>query len=208
MSEDTEGELESRRGRRKAKWRLGVRVVVAMILVGAPIGAVAVSQWSADSGEFGGSGSEVADSSEWIAIHADDAPAEIEALYPSYLELPPGATEQDVIGHVSEKLETLGGADSQPLMQTTAIDQFFENGARCLWYRYWLYADEKGDQTKRDQATSGIQRAVTWPAVASHDGGGVVDYLGEQAEAAAAGDREMMIRFYGRSCDDYGRIFT
>ncbi|MFB2556767.1 hypothetical protein [Herbiconiux liangxiaofengii] len=192
---------------RSPRWKVAVGLSIVAATVGVPLGAAAVSEWTAHTGVFGGTGSEVSDDSEWIAIHADDAPEAIKELFPSYIDLPPGATANDVINPVSDQLDGLGGDDSQPQMQASTVQQFFETGARCLWYRYWLYSDLTGNVAELQLATTEIQEAVRWPAIASSDGGGVVDYLQQQADAAAAGDRALMVRYYGRTCDDYGRIF-
>jgi hypothetical protein len=193
---------------RRRRWRLGVGLSILGLAIAAPAAAVGVSQWNAHTGTYGGEGTEIVDQSEWIAFHAADAPEAIAQLYPAgELPLPPGASDGDVISPVSDILARIGGEGSQPVMQETTIRLFFENGARCLWYRYWLYTDEDDDQTGRDIATAGIQESLTWPATTASLDDGADAYLREQADAATAGDRMMMVRYYGRSCDAFGRIF-
>lgn len=200
-------EHELGRRRHSRRWRFGVGFAIAGLVVGAPAAAVGVSLWSAHTGAYGGAGSEIVDRSEWLGLDASDAPKAIVDAYPADLPLPPGATSNDVIAPVAKVLTEKGVVPSDTsghvAMQDTTVRVFYENAARCLWFREWLDADSASDQERLTAATEGIQNSLTWPATVASDGGGVVDYLQTQADAAAAGDRGRMLIYYGRGCDSY-----
>jgi hypothetical protein len=200
-------ERELGRRRRSRRWRVGVGFAIAGLVIGAPAAAVGLSLWSAHTGTYGGDGSEIADRSEWLGLDATDAPEAIVDAYPANLSLPPGAESNDVIAPVAKVLAAKGVVPSEAsghvAMQETTVQVFYENAARCLWFREWLDADSASDEGRLAAATEGIQNSLTWPATVATDGGGVVDYLQTQADAAAAGDRGWMLIYYGRGCDSY-----
>jgi hypothetical protein len=205
-------EHELGRRRHSRRWRFGIGFAIAGLVVGAPAAAVGVSLWSAHTGIYGGDGTEVVDRSEWLGLDASDAPEAIADAYPTDLRLPRGASSDDVIAPVAKILAEKGvtpyDSSGHVAMQETTVQVFYENAARCLWFREWLDADSASDQERLTTATEGIQDSLTWPATVASDGGGVVDYLQTQADAAAAGDRGWMLIYYGRGCDSYyGNVF-
>jgi len=191
----------------RRKWAVLIPVLVVG-LVGAPVAAAAISSWTARTGEYGGTGTEIVDRSEWIGLDAEDAPSTIRELYNPDLELPEGASPSDVINPVSALLAKMGtvpdGEAGHVAAQTTTIQGLFERAGRCLWYREWLDANLHNDTVRQDAATAGIRRATAWPITVASDGGGVVAILQTAADAAAAGDRNAVLGAYGNCSNFYG----
>lgn len=194
--------------RRRRWWIVAASIIAAVIAV--PVAAGAIGSWTAHTGEFGGSGTEVIDRSEWIGLDADDAPEVIVSLYDDSLPLPDGASRDDVIAPVAALLAEMGqvpdGETGHVGMQETTIQGMFERAARCLWFREWLDADSSDSGERRDAATEGIQGSTSWPITVASDGGGVVELLEGEAAAAAAGDRRGVIAAYGGCANFYGEV--
>jgi hypothetical protein len=197
------------RSRTRKRWLTIAPAIALGLAVIVPVGATAVGSWTAHTGVFGGTGTEV-DRSEWIGLDADDAPQVIVELYDDTLPLPAGASPSDVINPVAAMLATMGmvpeGESGHVGMQATTIKGLYERAARCLWYREWLDADLHEDSARRDAATAGILDAVHWPITVASDGGGVVARLQEQADGANTGDRREVVGAYGKCENFYGKV--
>ena len=134
--------------------------------------------------------------SEWIDFAAPDAPELVVELYPEYLTLPPGLSEEKVSGVVGEVLAPDDDSSAGYRMQDVGIASTYEFVARCSWYVEWMAADDVSDDASRERATDGIETAAEWPATAATDGGGIVAGLRTVVGDARRGDRDAVVDAY------------
>lgn len=185
--------------RRVPRWALVSGGVFALVCLGAPLAATAVATWTAHTGTYGGPGTETDQSAEWIGLDAEDAPQAIANLYPSYLDLPPEIDEQTVKGIVGRVWGGFGGTPAgagHSTIPDTVIQTTYDTVARCAWYRHWLSADSDSDRIATATAVQALERAATWPATVSTDGGGIAGSLKSIATSARDGDRSEVVDAY------------
>jgi len=180
---------------RRRLWIIGGIIGALVIGAAAPATAGAVRDFLAQTGQYGTGTGEDADTTEWIDLTALDAAEYMTTLYPDYLPIPSGVDEQafregivdQVIAAAQQSSANQGGV--AVVQQSTGLVRTFEAATYAEWIRTWLEADAAGDSAARAEATSAMRAACEWPAIATTDGGGIVDLMKRFADAAEHNDR-------------------
>ncbi|TBN56921.1 hypothetical protein EYE40_05625 [Glaciihabitans arcticus] len=175
---------------RRRRSRLAVWIALA---AAATLGLAAAAPAIADgiqrlarTGDYGPVTTE-SDGSEWISAEGDDFSEYASTLYPDWIPLPEGISDELFRGAMISQL-----AEVEGVSQASSIQHSFEHGARCTWVDEWLNADARDDTARADAAAEVLRAAVSWPAGVALDGGGYVDHLADVATAANQGDREVL----------------
>jgi len=179
--------------------RIVVGSLIALAGIGVAVPAVALTSLLARTGEFG-DGTGEGDTTEWIALGAEDAPQVVAEAYPEYLTLPDGMPEEAAIADVSRIFESMtADADGQGRAQEGLMTQTYETFAMCAWTDEWLTAHEASNKADEALATSWLGDFDNFPAFVAADGGGIREWLTSVALAAENGDVATMKDTYVES---------
>lgn len=185
--------------------RMLVGGLIAVAGAGVAVPAVALTSWLARTGEFGNPATSTeVDDTEWIDLGAADAPQVVTDAYPAYLTLPDDVPPESAIADVSRIFDKMSaGAGGQALAQEGLMTQTYEFFAICAWTGEWLGAHETSDAARAERAAAWLSNTESYPALVSHDGGGVIDSLLGFAAAARDGDAKTVKKLYDmQSCGD------
>lgn len=200
-----DAERTSRRRRRSTRRRWALTgSLIALAGVGVAVPAAAITSWLARTGEFGNPEmSTEEDSSEWIALGAEDAPQVVVGAYPDYLTLPAGVPRDAAIASVSDVFTRLDSeSGGQGRAQESLMVQTYESFALCAWTGDWLAAEKDDDSDRENLAAAWLSDTGNFRTLVSNDGGGVTDRLMEVAAGARGGDVELMEDSYTEQvCD-------
>jgi hypothetical protein len=151
-------------------------VGVGLVVVG---GGAAAATWSSTfTGIFGAGGQSENDTTEFLDVSAPDFAA-VALQLGADIPFPPGDSAAAYVPIVF-------GSDG--LVQVSGVRMTLALDAVCAWSGVWLQATAAGDAAQSHAAATVLGEAASWPAIADHDGGGVVVSLQRVADAAAAGD--------------------
>lgn len=180
------------RRRRSRRFVVGIAGGAAVVLTG---GVAAASWTSAHTGLFGKPGMTENDTTEWLNTAGDDFP-QVARQLAAGIPFPPGDSAAAYIPVVFA-----GGG----LMQAGGVQMMLSEDASCAWQGYWLQARAKGDTSGQAAATGVLAQVPGWPAIATHDGGGTVDFDKQIAAAAAANDAAPIQQTWTGNCAELPR---
>jgi hypothetical protein len=188
----TAAEPEARTRRRRRRFTAaGIATVLALALgASVPAAAGAVREFLAQTGTHCESGTECGTGatlaeSEWIDSSQADFPEYVDSLFNPALPLAPGQSREQVVDWLVDSTLASDAAYGPGVWSSLGLSASLESGIYCGWIDEWLSAD---DDSARDRAAVVLREAATWPATVKSDGGGVVDYLLDTADAADRGE--------------------
>jgi hypothetical protein len=219
---DSEGRLDrapfARRGPRR---RLAVTGIVGAVALGVAIPAAASVLFGAQTGEYpplvndDGTLPTETDDTERIDLAADDFVEYTATIYPFWIGLPAGIDSDSVRIAAATEMSQEARSTVSPsgatggVSQVTGLVSGFEYDARCLWIDYYLTATTEGEQSRQAHAADVIRGSLAWPATVASDGGNSVEHLSAIADAAEAGDTDVVRREFDQNCrvslEEFGR---
>ncbi|WP_129590350.1 hypothetical protein [Cryobacterium aureum] len=125
-------------------------------------------------------------SEEMIDTAAFDFPEYAASIYPLWLPLAPGQTQQGVIAQVvAQQMAT-------PALTTELnVRRSFETVVYTAWMGEWIAAHDAGDEARMAAAIAVLEDTPTWPAIVATDGGGITNLMAGFVAEMADGDAEV-----------------
>ncbi|TFB78499.1 hypothetical protein E3O21_05570 [Cryobacterium flavum] len=125
-------------------------------------------------------------SEEMIDTGASDFPEYAASIYPQWLPIAPGQTQQGVIARVVAQQ-----AATPALTPELNVQRSFETVVYTAWMGEWIAAHDAGDQARMNAAIAVLEDTPTWPALVATDGGGVTKLMAGFVAEMADGDAEV-----------------
>ena len=125
-------------------------------------------------------------SEEMIDTGASDFPEYAASIYPQWMPLAPGQTQQGVIARVVAQQ-----AATPALTPEINVQRSFETVVYSAWMGEWIAAHDAGDQARMAAAITVLEDTPTWPALVATDGGGVTKLMAGFVAEMADGDAEV-----------------
>jgi len=179
-------EITQVRGSSRAPRKAAIVAIVGALVVGGaalPAAAEGLRTFLAQADFFPEAGGEVIPDSEWVDTAAPDFPEYVITTLWSDATLPPGMIHDEIVERIiKQNLENPG------TRQEVGIRRAYEVIAQCGWMSEWRQSTLSGDDEAARAAAIQLQAATTWRALIATDGGGIMDFYREVAEAAASGD--------------------
>ena len=125
-------------------------------------------------------------SEEKIDTSASDLPEYAASIYPQWLPLAPGQTQQGIIAQVAAQQ-----AATTALTTELNVQRSFETVVYSAWMGEWIAAHDAGDQARMNAAIAVLEDTPTWPALVATDGGGITKLMAGFVAEMADGNAEV-----------------
>ena len=189
--ETVDGDSGNPRRRRRSTRAIVIATAAAVLIGGTAAAAVLIE---ARTGRFGMGGQSEDGSGEFIRLDAPGAEVIVDDLGED-IPLPPDGSFDRL------KATLLTDADGRGVeMSESGILGALSLDAACQWTGYWLQGHERGDDQRKTEALSMLEKIPTWPAIVASDGGGVVEQLRQVAEGARQNDPSLFMQHYQVNC--------